>query len=252
MKISELKSLNTKIPSVGILLFIVIGVVPFAAALIYALLYSIGIIGVVNTGVTFKFWQAVIASGAFIKSFGYSFIIALFAVAISVGGALLTCLTFRRQLQQSVLSFMIYLPLAIPGIVTGFFIIQLFSKAGFFSRISYRLGFITKAADFPDLVNDSLAFGIVLSFITMIMPFFVLLFLNVYKNERIEQLSVLAQSLGATAKQVTRRVFLPIIIKKNLGADCTLFYLFTWRVRSTITAGSRVTPNVICFDFAGN
>lgn len=209
----------------GIILFIAIGVVPFAAAFVYALFYSFGLIGLANNGFTTEFWASVWASGEFFTSFLYSTAIALVAVVVSVGGALWATLKFRKRLEQKFLSFIIYLPLAIPGIVTGFFTFQLFSKSGFLSRISYQMGWIDQVAQFPDLVNDTLAFGIVLSFITMIMPFFLLLFLNVYKNERIEELSVLAQSLGANAKQVTRRIYLPILIKKT-WVLIVLYFIF--------------------------
>src|SRR5680860_313314 len=225
MRILESKSLKNKRPNIGIILFIAIGVVPFAAAFIYALLYSFGIIGVANKGFTTEFWASVLASGEFFRSLLYSFLIALVAVTVSVGGALWATLKFRKRLEQKFLSFIIYLPLAVPGIVTGFFTFQLFSKGGFFAQISYQFGWITKSSQFPDLVNDALAFGIILSFITMIMPFFVLLFLNVYKNERIEELSVLAQSLGANAKQVTQRIFLPILIKKT-WVLIVLYFIF--------------------------
>ncbi|MBU2974872.1 ABC transporter permease subunit [Zobellia sp. B3R18] len=211
--------------NIGILLFVLVGVVPFAAAFVYALLYSFGIIGVANKGFTFQFWESVLASGTFFTSLGYSALIALVAVSISVGGALWITLKFRRQLEKRFLSFIIYLPLAIPGIVTGFFTFQLFSKGGFFARISHKLGWIIEAAQFPDLVNDGLAIGIILSFITMIMPFFVLLFLNVYKNERVEELSILAQSLGANAKQIVSRVFLPILLNKT-WVLIVLYFIF--------------------------
>lgn len=192
-----------------------IGVVPFIAALGYALLYSFGGIGSANTGFTMEFWKSVLQSGLFFKSFFYSFKIALASVFLSVAGALWVTLKFNKNLEHKWVSFLIYLPLAVPGIVTGFFTLQLFAKSGFFARLTHQFGWITEPSQFPDLVNDSLAFGIILAFITMIMPFFILLFLNVYKNERIEALSTLAYSLGAKPRQVTYRVFLPILLKKT-------------------------------------
>ncbi len=203
----------------------VIGVLPFAGALGYALLYSFGIIGAANTGFTTQFWESVLVSGMFFKSFFYSFKIALVAVVLSVAGALWVILKFRKNLEQKWVSFLIYLPLAVPSIVTGFFTFQLFSKGGFFARLAYQFEWITEPSQFPDLVNDALAFGIVLSFITMIMPFFILLFLNVYKNERLEALSTLATTLGASADQVTRRVFLPILLKKT-WVLVVLYFIF--------------------------
>ncbi|MDZ7845446.1 MAG: hypothetical protein U5L96_00945 [Owenweeksia sp.] len=197
--------MRNKISNIGLVLFVVIGVVPFTAAFLYALLYSFGVVGVVNKGFTTQFWESVLVSGEFLKSFGYSATIAAVSVFISVSMAFWLALKFKRELNKKLLSFIIYLPLAIPGVVAGFFTFQLFSKAGFFSRLTYQLGWIAEARQFPDLVNDQLAIGIILTFITGVLPFFVLLFLNVYKNERVEELSILAHSLGATPAQITWR-----------------------------------------------
>lgn len=225
MKILENKSLRNNYTNIGLLFFILIGIVPFVSAFGYAVLYSFGLIGAANHGFTTVFWEAVLQSGAFLKSFVYSFCIALVAIVLSVGGALWTTLKFRKNLEHRFWSFMLYLPLAIPGIVTGFFTFQLFSKGGFFARISYQLGWIMEAAQFPDLVNDTWAVGIVLSFITMVMPFFVLLFLNVYKNQHVDALSELGYALGATPKQVTYRIVLPILLKKT-WVLIVLYFIF--------------------------
>lgn len=202
-----------------------IGVVPFAAAFIYSLLYSFGVVGVVNDGFTTRFWESVLSSGEFFKSFGYSAAIAAVSVAISVGLALWIALKFKNELNKKLLSFVIYLPLAIPGVVAAFFTFQLFSKAGFFSRLGYKMGWLEEARQFPDVVNDQFAIGIILTFITVVMPFFVLLFLNVYKNERVEDLSRLAYSLGAKPSQITWRVSLPVILRKTWTL-IVLYFIF--------------------------
>lgn len=202
-----------------------IGVVPFAAAFIYALLYSFGVVGVVNTGFTTAFWSEVLHNGEFFTSFGYSALVAAVAISISVSVALWVALKFTRELNRRFLSFIIYLPLAIPGIVAAFFTFQLFSKAGFFSRLAYSFGWITEARFFPDLVNDQFSIGIIGTFITVVMPFFVLLFLNVYKNERVEDLSTLAYSLGASGRQVIWKVSIPIILRKTWTL-IALYFIF--------------------------
>ena len=94
-----------------------------------------------------------------------------------------------------------------------------------FSRIFHRLGWIESASGFPDLVNDTYAIGIVLAFITLVLPFFLLLFLSVYKNENIEQLSSLAKSLGANSTQVIRRIIVPILLKKT-WIVIVLYFIF--------------------------
>lgn len=206
---------NKFFTSLGLTLFVLIGVLPFLGAFTYALLYSFGIIGTLNTGFTLHFWKEVIDAGEFITSFFYSAAIAGLALLISVSTALWVTLKFKKNLQGKFLSFIIYLPLAIPGIVAGFFTKQLLAQGGFFARLSYQLGWINSPTNFPDLVNDAFAIGIILTFVCIVTPFFTLLFLNVYKNERIAELSSLAQALGANAKQVTSRVCLPILLKKT-------------------------------------
>ena len=192
-----------------------IGVLPFVSAFVYAVLYSVGLAGVVNDGFTLRFWAAVWNSGEFLRSFGYSAGIAGISVVVSVSAAMWLTLQFKRELQHRWLSFVIYLPLAIPGVVAAFFTVQLFAKSGLFSRFAYHLGWIAEAREFPDLINDPYALGIMLAFITIVTPFFVLLFLNVYQNERVAELTELAESLGANKKQVLWRVTLPILLRKT-------------------------------------
>lgn len=217
--------MRNKLLNIGLLFFICIGVLPFFAAFIYAVLYSFGIVGVLNDGFTTRFWESVFENGEFLWSFLYSILVAALALLLSVGGALWVVLKFRRELDARFLSFVMYLPLAIPGVVAAFFAVQLFSKAGFFARLSHQLGLISKPAQFPDLVNDSLAIGIIITFISIVLPFFVLLFLNVYRNERVGELSILAGSLGATQNQITRRVFLPVILRKT-WVLIALYFIF--------------------------
>lgn len=217
--------MRSKYSNIGLLFFVLIGVVPFASAFIYSLLYSFGVVGIVNDGFTTRFWESVLASGEFFRAFVYSAAIAAVSVLISVGLALWLALKFTQELNRKMLSFVIYLPLAIPGVVAAFFTFQLFSKAGFFSRLSYKLGWLQQARQFPDVVNDQFAIGIILTFITVVMPFFVLLFLNVYKNERVEDLSRLAYSLGAKPSQITWRVSLPVMLRKTWTL-IALYFIF--------------------------
>ncbi|MDP5043532.1 MAG: ABC transporter permease subunit [Leeuwenhoekiella sp.] len=225
MKILEQPLLKNKSRAIGLLLFVAVGVIPFAAAFIYALLYSFGVVGAMSTGFTTRFWLTVFETGTFFKSLGYSATIAALSVFLSVVIALWLTLKFKNALENRFVLMMVYMPLAIPGLVTAFFIIQLLAKGGFFARISYAAGWIDQSNEFPDLVNDNLAFGIILAFLTMIIPFFILLFLNVYKNERVEELSVLAFSLGASARQVRNKVVLPILLKKT-RILITLYFVF--------------------------
>ncbi len=184
-----------------------------------------GLAGVISEGFTLQPWMAVWQSGEFLRSFGYSAAIAGISVGLSVSTAMWITLQFNKELDHRILSFVMYLPLAIPGVVAAFFTMQLFSKSGLFSRIAYHLGWISEVREFPDLINDPLAVGIMLTFVTLVTPFFVLLFVNVYKNERVEELSELARTLGASSRQVLWRVRLPILLRKT-STLIALYFIF--------------------------
>lgn len=210
---------------IGLIFFGLIGILPFALALGYALLYSFGVVGIINEGFTLKFWKEILINGEFIQSFGFSALVAFIAVVLSVSSALWLTIQYKNDLNKRFLSFAIYLPLAVPGIVSAFFTLQLFTKSGFFSRIAYQLGIIHSIQEFPSLVNDPLAIGIILTFISLVLPFFLLLFLNIYKNERVEELVSLATSLGATRKQAIRSVSIPILLRKSWKL-IALYFIF--------------------------
>lgn len=202
-------------PAFGLLFFFLLGLLPFAAALVYALLYSLGIVGILSEGVSLTYWKQVLQSGELLGSFLYSALLAGTGVVLSVTLALLISMGLRTSLQHRFWSLLLYFPLAIPGMVASFLSIQLLSKAGFFSRISMKLGWIDRLQEFPDWINDSYGIGIILTFVLIVSPFFVILFSNVYQNERIAELSTLAYSLGAHGNQVFWQVTLPILFSKT-------------------------------------
>ena len=198
---------------------------PFVLSFGYALLYSFGIIGVANDGFTFRFWISVFESGEFFKSLFYSTAIALVSTVLSVSAALWFTLVYEKKFRNRFLSFISYLPLAVPGIVAAFFTVQILSKSGFFSRLTFNLGITQDINGFPDLINDSWAIGIIVVFVSVVMPFFLLVFLNVYKNERVSELEELSASLGASRKQTILRVSLPVLLKKTWTL-ISLYFIF--------------------------
>ncbi|GAA5220454.1 ABC transporter permease [Membranihabitans marinus] len=225
MKTLENISLRTKYQNIGLLFFAVLGIIPFALSFIYALLYSLGLVGVANSGFTIEHWQEILESGEFIKSFGFSAFMALIAMVFSVGIALWLTLLFHKKIQHKTISFLLYLPLALPGVVSAFFAVQILSKSGYFSRWFYQIGWIKDIQEFPDLINDDFGFGIILTFVSVVMPFFLLLFIGVFKTERIAELESLAASLGSRPNQIIRRITIPLLLHKTWPL-IALYYIF--------------------------
>lgn len=202
------------------ILFFAIVVLPVVSGLVYAFLFSLGIIGVLNTGLDWQAWQMVLFGKPFWSSFGFSLYIALLSVGISLSFALSIALSWQNKLQKGLLSNIIYLPLCFPATVMGFFSFQLLAKSGLLSRISYQLGFSQEINAFPVLIKDAYGIGIVFTSVLLITPFFIILFTQLYQSEKITSYVNLAKTFGATGSQILRKVILPILLKR---ASITIF-----------------------------
>jgi putative spermidine/putrescine transport system permease protein len=211
---------------IGIVFYVCVVALPLGAGIVYALLYSFGLIGTNNEGgPTTEHWKAVFSDRSVIYSFAYSTYVAVTALLLAVLSGLYLALGFKRELNRGFFSYLIYFPLAIPAIVTAFFIFQLLSASGIFSRLAFRLHLIRDISAFPDMVNDRYSVGIILAHTLMALPFFTLLFLNLYSSEQIGALKQLALSLGASREQLLLKVTLPILISRAMP-NLVLYFLF--------------------------
>ena len=109
---------------VGLVLFITLAILPIAFSIIYAFSYSTGLTGLLSSGFTLSYWETVIHEKEIWLSFALSIYISLCTVIITVTTAITAALIFRPNLSKGALSYIIYLPLAIPATVAGFFSIS--------------------------------------------------------------------------------------------------------------------------------
>lgn len=207
------------------LLLAVFALLPLVAGVGFALLYSLGIIGVLNTGFTLQHWLLVFKEGNVITSFFYSAAIAMASLIISVGLALLISVRYHAAFRRGIFSYLIYMPLAFPGIVAAFFFFQLLSKAGLLSRVFYQLNIVQSISRFPDLVNDTFGIGMIATHVFLSLPFFLLLFVNIIKIERIAEYRQVAQTFAASRWQSLVRVYIPMILQKALP-NIILYFIF--------------------------
>lgn len=203
--------------------FLLISLVPLLLGVGYAMLYSLGLTGVLSEGFTLAHWASLLSKSSFWLTMGFSFYVAL--VTIVLAGMVATALVLRdpQRFRQPTPSFLMYMPLAIPAIVMAFFIFQLLSKGGWLSRLSYQLGLINDLLAFPDWVNDNYGIGIIVSHLLMATPFFVLFLTNIYENEQIASYRQLAYTMGASRRQARWRIELPMLLRP---AAPTLFLYF--------------------------
>ncbi len=82
---------------------------------------------------------------------------------------------------------------------------------------------INDISQFPGLVNHAGGIGILVAHIGLAVPFFVLLFHEIYRSEHVDGLSALARTLGASNAQVLYRVKMPILLQRATTNITLLF-----------------------------
>jgi len=244
MRISEQKLFKNKAQAIGIGLFLLLAVLPLVLGIIYALLYSLGIIGLVSDGFTLSYWEQALSDPEFWISIVYTFYIALTTIALTITGGLFLSLYLHKPLQKGLPGFSVYVPLAFPAIVVAFIVFQLASQSGFFARIAFQLGFIANTAAFPELVNDPFGIGIIAAHTFMAMPFFTLYFTNLYHQENIAELSQVGQTLGAGRWAQLRRIIVPMLLKRAFPT-LTLYTIFVMGSYEIPLILGRQTPQMM-------
>lgn len=195
--------------------FVAIATLPLLAGLVYATGYSVGMAGVQANGFTWRHWQALWSEGVLWQTLGFSIYIAAMCITLSWLGAVWLVWLSRGRLQEGILGYLLFLPLGIPAIAAAFFTFQWLSSTGWLSRLAFQIGAITQPQDFPNWVNDPFGVGIIAAHILLALPFFTLLLANIFTQERVHQLLVLGQTLGAGTKHNIRRIVVPLLWKRS-------------------------------------
>ncbi len=225
MKISGSRLSRDKAGLAGLLLFLLMAVAPIVWCVGYAIAYSLGLAGFLRRGLTLHYWATSIEGGEVVRSFLFSGGVAVAVIIIGAAGAITIVLGFREELRRGYLASLLYAPLALSSLVAAFLISRWLSGAGFVSRIGHSLGWVRDPQHFANLVNDPLGLGIIAAHLLLAIPFFALAMLQVYETEKLDELRVLATSLGASAAQNRWRVAVPILLRKS-SANLLLYFIF--------------------------
>ena len=152
-----------------------------------------------------------------------SFTSTLISCVLAIGAALLLRRSF---IGKPVINFLFQLNLTVPHLVGAIGILYLFSQSGSFARLGYQWGLIARPADFPALVFDPYAIGIILQYVWKEVPFIGVIVLANMQAIGTDYESV-ARSLGASRWQSFRHVLLPLIFPGLLSA-CVMVFAFTF------------------------
>ncbi len=206
-------------------LLLIFAVLPLLAGLGYALLYSLGLVGTLGKGFTLENYQRLFSSNNIIQTFGYTIILAIISLSLCVFLSLLITLKFQHFFSRGIMSYLVNLPLSFPAIVGAFFFFQFLSSGGLLARVFYQAGIISSISQFPNLINDKWSIGIIATQTFLSCPFFIILFVNIYRNERIQEYLYLSYTLGAAKTKAALTVAIPVILKKALPT-LMLYFIF--------------------------
>ena len=168
-------------------------------------------------------YRSLLSSPDIYRSFALTLYIAVTSTLIATVLAVATALMLRRSFPgRAVASFLVQLNLTIPHLVGGIGILYLFSQSGSFARLAHEFTLISKPADFPALIFDPYAIGIIVTYIWKEVPFITVITLATLQTLGDDHETV-ARSLGATRWQAFRHVLLPQIMPGVLAASAIVF-----------------------------
>ena len=157
------------------------------------------------------------------RSFGLSFYIAATSTCVATVLAIATAMLLRRSFPgRAVASFLMQLNLTIPHLVGAIGILYLFSQSGSFARLANGMGLIARPDDFPALIFDPYAIGVILTYVWKEVPFITVILLASLQTLGDDHETV-ARNLGASRWQAFRYVLLPQIMPAVLAASAIVF-----------------------------
>ena len=205
-------------PALGII------TVLFLGGLAIGLMRSFNYMPVIGlTEPNFNAYVSLFSSREFYLSFALTFHIAFTSTVISAVIAVAAALLLRRSFAgRGVINFLFQLNLTVPHLVGAIGILYLFSQSGSFARLAHEFGMISRPSEFPALVFDPYAIGIILQYVWKEIPFIGVIVLAQMQALGQDYESV-ARSLGASKWQSFRHVLLPLIFPGVLSASVIVF-----------------------------
>lgn len=171
----------------------------------------------------FDAYFAIFTDNGFLQSLLLTFHIAftstLIASILAVASALLLRPAFRGK---RIVHFFFSLNLTIPHLVGAIGVLYLFQNSGLVSRILTGMDLISRPADFPAMVFDPWAIGIIIQYVWKEIPFIGVIVLAILLSVGEDYESV-ARSLGANRWQAFRQVTLPLIMPGVVSASVIVF-----------------------------
>ena len=200
-------------PWIGLLVGVIAG--PLMAGLVFMLLYSTGLIGLLATGFTLRYWIHVLVDRQTWISLTYSALLGGASLGASLALALALQASLGVRLRTGTLRGLLFLPMAVPPLVAALLSVQMLGNAGLVSRLAHAAGVVARPEDFPTMLYTSAGLGIVVTHMTLVTPFLLLLLDRLARHALLADLEQVARTLGASPWQTWRRVCLPVLLRAS-------------------------------------
>ena len=196
----------------------------FLGGLIMGLMQSLGYMPIIGRNeFTVQAYINIFTDRTFLRSLTLTCWIGFTSSILATILAIVCALVLRQDLPgKRFVTFVFQLNVPIPHIVGAIAVMLLFTQSGLVARMAYLVGLISEAADFPALVYDKRAIGIILEYMWKMTPFTGIIVLAVLQSIG-ENYEDLAGTLGASAWQRFRYVLLPLIMPGVLRASILTF-----------------------------
>lgn len=194
----------------------------FAGGLYAAVLQSLGYVPAIGqTGLDFEAYREVITSKSFLDSLALTLYVSFVSTGVATVLAVLAALALRHA-PGRMSSVIFQIPVTIPHLVAAVGVALVVAQTGLGARIAYALGLIGEPSQFPALLYDKYAVGIILTYVWKETPFIALVVLAALSGVAGE-LEDVARTLGANAWQRFWHVIFPVIAPGVVAASLIVF-----------------------------
>lgn len=196
----------------------------FFIGLVTGIIQSLGVIPAFGLEKpTLMYYGEVLTKPQMLTSVIFSLKIAFFSAFIAtVVGVFLCALLVVTDTGRGGMMRIVQLPIIVPHVVVGLFMVNIFSQNGLLARLAYVLGLIEKQQDFPLLIYDTNGVGIILAYLWKEIPFIIYFVIALMANIN-GNLGEAAINLGAGRVRTFFKVTLPLCWNNIISGFLIIF-----------------------------
>ena len=196
----------------------------FAGGVFLAVVQSTGFFAPIGEhAFTLSHYAAMLLNREFQVSLFLTITVAAISTFLSAVTGVGLALSLRRLAGRwPLLNALVQVPIAVPHIVMAVLLMNVISQSGLVARIAYAAGLLASPNEFPVLVNDRYAAGIIAAYVLKESPFIAVVALAMLARIGGEY-EALAATLGASRWQRFRHVTFPLLAPAIVSSSVIVF-----------------------------